>query len=207
MKNNEKFQILICGAGMCPLSLRLIEEYPNNISHIFEIDQEKMIIKNTLYEKILKTKDFPISFIQANIDKDDFYSKIIKNPHYNKNIPLIILIEGLSYYIYKETLLNIVSFPNPKTLFIIEYLRNPLSNFTPYINIGKNAFDFIKETFSLSFISQYSFEELSQMIIKNNPNSQLLKKTMHNYERSTLKKEKYFSKEKLSWIEFLYSSY
>jgi len=96
---NEISQVVILAAGLAPLSMELKVNFPE--LKIFDVDYDLMEIKNQLYQKIIPESD--IRFIKCDISKTELmFSKLI-DCGWISSEPSIIIYEGISYYLPKET--------------------------------------------------------------------------------------------------------
>ena len=113
-------QVCMLGAGLDPLTLHLLEEYPHAVSAIFEVDEEHIGIKKQLYPASEK-----IHFIQADITDTLHLPDRLRDAGYHPEIPAIIIFEGLIHYISDINFLNIMQFfrtPNKTNVVIMDYM-------------------------------------------------------------------------------------
>lgn len=113
-------QVCIMGAGLDPLALYLLEQYPGMLSGIFEIDQEHIDIKKQLYPP-----GELIHFIQADITDTLHLPALLRNAGYLPEVPAITIFEGLIHYISDTSFLNIMQFfrtPNKTNVVIMDYM-------------------------------------------------------------------------------------
>lgn len=160
---DKEFQIVILAAGMCPLALDLLAEENERISMVFEIDMEGMDEKKRIYHENFPEYSRKIKCISSDITSNEIISHLTAEEiNYNPKIPTIILAEGISYYLSKNNLFNLIkTFANERNnYFIIEYLvpYNQVNNERRHI--PEDIFNIIKKECDLSEISFYTKDEL-----------------------------------------------
>ncbi len=100
-------QVIILGAGLDPLSLYLLENYPQQISRIIEVDNGYIEEKQRLYEEIIPGNPL-IAFIKCDItDTALLWNKLLKNG-YREEIPAIIIFEGVLHYIPNQAFVQVM---------------------------------------------------------------------------------------------------
>ena len=99
LKENEISQVVILAAGLAPLSLELKINYPE--LKIFDIDYDLMEIKDQLYNEILP--DNNVNFIKCDISKTELLFSKLVDFGWDSEKQSIIIYEGISYYLPKET--------------------------------------------------------------------------------------------------------
>ena len=203
MQRFQSCQVVIFGAGMCPLSLRLLENFHDKIGHIFEIEQVNLDKKMELYSTVLKSEQFPITPIQCNLSEKGWMESIQKHKYYDHTIPTIILVEGLTYYISEEDLKKIIQFYHPSVFFIMDYLKKDFSQNLRYKEIAINTFDMIQEECKLPFIMKYSFTDIQNLFTTHRPTSKIEKYTLSDYEMKQSHKNILFPNREDGWIEFV----
>ncbi len=113
-------QVCMLGAGLDPLALYLLEEHPQAVSGIFEVDEAHTGTKKQLYPASEK-----IHFIQADITDTLHLPDRLRDAGYHPEIPAIIIFEGLIHYISDVNFLNIMQFfrtPNKTNVVIMDYM-------------------------------------------------------------------------------------
>ena len=199
------YQIIILAAGICPLSLRLLYENKSKISHIFEIDQNGMSDKRSLIQNLFPHHSSYFSFISSSVDSESLKKNLFNHPLYQKEKPSIILMEGLSYYIDKPMLNGIIETlqsPNQHNLLIVEYLKENFSSRIDYTNIVKGIFNVVTDSCGLSFITRYSYDEISTFFKKISAKN-IIGETLTDAEKSRTGKNKYFPNIDDGWINFI----
>ncbi|MDR6567332.1 class I SAM-dependent methyltransferase [Chitinophaga ginsengisegetis] len=116
-------QVIMLGAGLDPLSLYLLENYPQQISRIIEVDNGYIEEKQQLYEEIMPGNPL-IRFIKCNItDTALLWSKLLENG-YREEIPAIIVFEGVLHYISNDAFVQVMQLfktPQQHNLVLLDY--------------------------------------------------------------------------------------
>ena len=120
LSDGNPVQVCLLGAGLDPLSLWLLEQFPGQISGIFEVDQEHVDLKKQLYPASDR-----IHFIQADITDTLHLPDRLRGAGYHPDVPTIVILEGLIYYIGDSNFLNIMQFfrtANKTNVAILDYI-------------------------------------------------------------------------------------
>jgi O-methyltransferase involved in polyketide biosynthesis len=115
------YQVIILAAGKTPLSLELYESSRNNIERIFEVDIAGLDEKKEILTSIEPDINSKVSFIESDLNK----LNNIEDYGVRRDLPSIVLLEGVSYYLPKETLetvINLFKSPHGHNTFIAEYM-------------------------------------------------------------------------------------
>jgi|GEM_PF-515020 len=116
-------QVVILGAGLDPLSLYLLENYPAQISRIIEIDNGYLEEKQRLYHDILPDTEI-IRFAKCDItDTALLWSKLLENG-YREAVPTIIIFEGVLHYFSNNAFLQVMHLfktPYKKNQVLLDY--------------------------------------------------------------------------------------
>ncbi len=98
-------QVIFLGAGLDPKSLDIAELFPRTL--VFDVDMDNMDLK----EEITKSIDGPqnIKFCQANIADAEKLTEALLNKGWNNKKTTLIVAEGITYYIDKESFKNAFS--------------------------------------------------------------------------------------------------
>jgi len=201
-KFEKEHLVIILAAGKSPLSLELIQKYPNKLNKILEIDISGMDEKKEIYD--VHYPDFAerIKCITADFTSTpilEFMHNLL-NEYYN-DLPCIILLEGVSYYLSEAELQKIVSSfksKNKNNTFIFEYMLpadklSPERREIPAKFIETSNFDKSKASF-------FTGNVLSDMMGKLD--AKLLQKdNLTNVEKLRTGKNKYFPKAEDGWLE------
>lgn len=122
-------QVIVLGAGWSPVGLELLTR-SRNVQKLMEVDRSCMEHKKSLYEYICPEIAHRISFIRKDVSTLDLYDEFLVEG-YNKNLPLIVILEGISYNIPQESLERIIRFfspvssyrdPDVDVYFLLEYM-------------------------------------------------------------------------------------
>ena len=118
-----KFQIVILAAGKSPLALELLIENPARIAKIFEVDLAGIEEKRRFYSKVAPDLVERLRCLTLDIASEDLLDRLA-NEGFDRDAPAVVLMEGISYYLPKKGLEEIVSRfqSGGKNRFIIEYL-------------------------------------------------------------------------------------
>ena len=164
--DQEPWQIVIPAAGVSPLSLELLTADASHIARIFEIDISEMEEKNALYRSILPTLYSKVRHITGDITAPDFV-QTLKNAGHRSELPTIVLIEGISYYISREDLSCLIGAflsEQQKNKIIIEYLLPCSSISEERRAIPQGVFGTIKYHAGLQHIRCYTADEIGVLL-------------------------------------------
>ncbi|HXV28442.1 MAG TPA: class I SAM-dependent methyltransferase, partial [bacterium] len=196
--------VLILGAGMDPLGLELHHAFPRILSKIYEIDQSGMRQKKKLYEKTGAGWKKKIRLVESGVSAEAM-RKILPESVQVSETPLLVIAEGLTYYLAGKTLRDLFSlFPagRKNVTWFLEYLV-PYKKIRPARRfIPKRIFHFIRRFAGLPSISRYTREDLARML---RPAGYLVSrhKTLHDMERERTRTARYFKKASDGWVECL----
>lgn len=116
-------QVIILGAGLDPLSLYLLENYPQQISRMIEVDNGYIEEKQRLYEEIMPDNPL-IRFVKCDItDTALLWSKLLENG-YREEVPAIIIFEGILHYISNDAFVRVMQLfktPQQHNLVLLDY--------------------------------------------------------------------------------------
>lgn len=199
---NSPWQIVILAAGMCPLSLNLLVRNKQKIINIFEIDEGGMKEKAKIYNKIFPQYARKIKCISASINEKRIMD-VLSEVGYRKELQTIILAEGISYYITKRRLREIIQrfgTGSKRNRFILEYLK-PHDNI-PVKNrkLSDMIFNIIKKECGLARIFRYTQSELKRFFIQYGGDL-LQHETMSGMEFLRTHSNQYFKEQNEGWIE------
>ncbi|MBC9932291.1 class I SAM-dependent methyltransferase [Chitinophaga qingshengii] len=117
-------QVLILGAGLDPLSLYLLEQYPGRISRIVEVDNGYIGEKKKIYEEILHING-PLHLLRCDLTDPLLLETMLIQAGYTPEEPAIIIMEGVLPYISNEEcvqLMQLLATPQRHHLGIFDYL-------------------------------------------------------------------------------------
>ena len=118
----REMQVVILGAGIAPLSRELQSHFTG--TKIFDIDLSLMSVKKRLVEKVLPRQS-AICFVTADASNLRQLSGNLSAAGWEKKKPSLVIIEGLSYYIFQKSLRGIFELfrsTNRQNQVIVEYL-------------------------------------------------------------------------------------
>jgi O-methyltransferase involved in polyketide biosynthesis len=202
--SDEEHLIILLAAGESPHSLQFLIDNPEKVNKIIEIDNIGMDEKKELYDLYYPQHSYKIKCITADITSNSILSVLNSLVHeYYREIPCIIVLEGVSFYLSLEEQEKIISsFVSQKknNTFIIEYLV-PIDNVCEERKyIPEAVFEIIREKSGLEKISTNTFEDISAIFSKYG-GTFLKKCTLMEIEKDRLGKNIYFNKPDDGWIE------
>jgi len=159
-RSPEPCRIVIPAAGMSPLALEVLEEYPDCVTDVVEIDISGMEEKHALYEQVAPDLAGRIACVRADISAPSL-------ARYGGREPVILVVEGVSYYIGREDLGGMISSfcsGNGKNVVVIEYLA-PCQMVAPRRrSIPRSVFGSIREACGLAPFSVYTPGQMASVI-------------------------------------------
>ena len=205
MKENKSSQIIILGSGMDSLSLEIYSK--NSNVKIFEIDFNTEP-KKTIFESLDKNLFQYIFFISADLKNSKNLFGLLKNSGWNPNIPSIVILEGISYYLNKpvlKNLLKIFSTKEKQNNIILEYLVSVDCIAKKQASISEKVFSLISKHIGFTKITRYDKNQIRTLFEKLNGEI-LTQINMKKMEEKRTKKNIFFKQEKSGWIEICYGS-
>lgn len=196
-------QLILLAAGKSPLSLEILISNSSKVYRIFEIDVSQINEKKELYDMVSPEYSEKLKCITADITSSSILNILNKSENeYRHDIPSIILMEGVSYYLSKQELENIIaSFQSEKkNIFIIEYLVpyrcvNQKRRFIP-----KQIFKIIQEYSGLNYITCYTKDELKRFF-REKDGDVMASYSMVDMEFTRTATNTYFKKPSDGWVE------
>jgi hypothetical protein len=99
------YQVLIPAAGISPLALELLINHRESVARAIEVDTVGMEEKRALYDLIIPDLTDRVSCITLDLTSQGFSCEMLRaEAAYNAEIPTVVLLEGISYYIPEEHL-------------------------------------------------------------------------------------------------------
>jgi hypothetical protein len=169
----KEYQIVILAAGKSPLTIEILSRHSAKVRSVFEIDIAGMEEKKDLYFELFPEFQGKVQCINANIALPDIREVIDRlNIGYRHDLNTIALMEGISYYLQKQELKDIIaSFKKDnKCIFIIEYLVPLQCVNGSRRSIPEDVFGIIHEDCGLESLSSYTREELRLFFLENGGN-------------------------------------
>lgn len=202
-KNNVSIysinQMVVLGSGFDALSLEVYSHAQN--CKIFEIDAKNMDTKQDLINTVASAND---AIACITLDLSD-YTKVVSAlvaQGWDPNIPSLIIIEGLSYYLSKEALWGLIGefkTQNQANHIVLEYLLPPETIPSMWSKIAAYPFDLIAASSKLSFISRYDIAEISSRL-SDAGGKLVCRHSMRDMEKKrTLQNKLFFEHD--GWIE------
>ncbi len=196
---DQNYQVIILAAGIAPLSLDLIEKFPD--AKIFDTDIENMRLKKGLYEELGVNKN--VHFLECDItDKDGFKNCLVQNG-WNENKKSIVVAEGISYYLSEDELWDTFSLfkSKDKSNFIILESRLPYDKVAEdRKEIQEKVWNYLSSTLSLKYVTRYFDEKVKEYGDKIGAEV-LQKYTMKDVQQMRLGENNLFPEDNSGWIE------
>jgi O-methyltransferase involved in polyketide biosynthesis len=195
-------QVQVPGAGMSPIALELIEGHGEHIARAFEMDVAGMADKQRLYGQLYPGLRPGIECLSVDI-RDKRMMEVLSDHGYDASVPSIIIMEGISYYLSRQELLDIVAMyrsPRHDNVIIMEYLLPCDEVREERRNIPRNEFNTIKKYCHLPHIQSYTKETLSEALSLHGGTVEA-HHTMREMERARLGRQQYFKDPGDWWIE------
>ncbi|MDK2973831.1 MAG: hypothetical protein PWP08_202 [Methanofollis sp.] len=148
----EPCRIVIPAAGMSTLALEVLEQYPECVTDIIELDVSGMAEKHALYEEVVPELAERIACVRTDV-------AISSLACYAGEEPAILVIEGVSYYLRRDELGGMIaSFCSGKgkNAVIVEYLAPCQMVAAGRRSIPRNVFRSIREACGLAPFSVYT---------------------------------------------------
>ena len=198
---DERCDIIIPAAGKTPLSLEILSGMDSHIGRIYEVDISGMEEKKAIYDEHFPDYTDKISCITADIISGEWMDRISCN--INESTPVIIIFEGISYYISKSEFERIIShFSTGKrqNTIIIEYLIPCGYVAEDRRDIPGKIFSRIMQNSGNSHVQCYTGSVLGEMIKKAGGGSVSVY-TMKDMEHYRTGENRYFYGPDSGWIE------
>jgi O-methyltransferase involved in polyketide biosynthesis len=161
------FQVVNVGAGKSPLALELLEQFPERISEIFEIDMGGMPEKKELYTFIAPRLSPKVSCISADITDPEFSLTFLEKEGYSRERPSLIVMEGLAFYIPADTLkrlLGLFCTPRQENRVIVEFVPSASERSPEAESVMKRIEETITGSCGMSGFSPYSKKEITDLV-------------------------------------------
>ena len=198
-----QYQLVFLAAGMSPLSIEILSTYSQKVHRIFEVDISGVEDKRRLYYKLFPKFRDKLKCINADIATTNILD-ILDSPDfgYRRDLPSIVLMEGISYYLSRQELKNILaSFTVERgSIFIIEYLIPYQYVCQARRPIPKKVFKIIQEDCGLGEITSYTKDEL-RSLLRENGGDLIASYCMRDMELTRTGANTYFKKSSDGWIE------
>jgi hypothetical protein len=108
--DEREYQIIILAAGKSPLAIEITSEYAGKIHRIFEIDISGMDDKQCIYNSVFPEYADKMKCLKSDISCGDIPLILNSgNTGYRNELPSIVIIEGISYYLKEKDLKGIIA--------------------------------------------------------------------------------------------------
>jgi O-methyltransferase involved in polyketide biosynthesis len=202
VKNAGLCQVLVPAAGMSPVALELIEDCGDHIVRAIETDVTGMEDKQELYWRLFPDMLPGIQCLSMDI-RDRGTMSVLSEHGYDTSIPSVIIMEGISYYLSKQELIDVAGMyrsPDHSNVIIMEYVL-PCEHVREERRfIPRNEFDTIKRYCNLSHIQCYTKETLAEALGQCGGTVDA-HYTMCEMERARLGHQQYFKEPGDWWTE------
>ena len=202
LRHYPESQVIILAAGIAPLSLDIIEKFPQ--AKIFDIDIDNMPLKKKLFDEVSEGKfKSRIEFIESDITDKKILIESLTKHGWDKNKKSIIIAEGISYYITEDELWNIFSLfqTKDKSNYIILESRVPSEKVIEERRyIQEKVWEYLTAALTLKFITRYFDEKVNAYADKINAEV-IQKSTMKDIEYLRFGKNEIFATDDSGWIE------
>ncbi|MEA3367452.1 MAG: class I SAM-dependent methyltransferase [Planctomycetota bacterium] len=105
---NGPRQVILPGAGATALPLELAPGHPDRVERTLEIDTALMAEKQHVYGHIAPTLAGRLVCVEADVTAPDLGDRLVAGGFYSEDVPAIIILEGLSYYLPREALVRLL---------------------------------------------------------------------------------------------------
>ena len=202
LKEDSNAQVIILAAGIAPLSLDIIESFPD--TKIFDIDIENMQMKKRLFEEVSDGSfENKIEFIESDITNKDILAESLIQHGWDKNKNTIVIAEGISYYITEDELWSAFSLfqSSDKSNFIILESRVPQEKVCEERGeIQERVWEYLTSALTLKFVTRYFDEKVKEYAEKINADV-IEKHTMKDIEMMRFGRNEIFLTDDSGWIE------
>ena len=196
---NKNTQVVILGAGIAPISVEIASHYPNTT--VFDVDRYLMFDK----ENLINGNPSNIKFIECDItDTVDLNARLFKNG-FIAEVPAIVLMEGIIYYINDIDLLKILKlFKQYNAAFAIDYCVKPeLVNKNTRLLLTE-VFRKIASQIKISPVQFYELNEMKSLFTKAGYET-VFATTLKEIQTERTGNSHPFEYENYSWIDFVYA--
>ncbi len=198
---NEATQVIIFGAGFDALSLE-ISSWSKNCK-VFEIDVANMNLKKNLINNVDSSLADSIKCITMDISNPCDVQSNLTRHGWRKDLPSLILFEGISYYLKSSVLWKIIAGFTASThsnRVIMEYFLPAEKISKQYTTIAEYPFSLIASESDLASITRYELKEIKTQI-KKLDGVLLQHFTMQKMEKNRTLQNTIFQANQNGWIE------
>lgn len=210
-------QVVIMGAGMDPLSLELAARVPG--ATIYDVDVSNMRLKSEMIRDACAEHEgakLPIHCITGDISNPGRVIKLLEDKDWDRKVPTVLVIEGISYYVPESDLHNIISeFSTPclKNRLILEYLLTPEHIARSMVDIPEMIFGIISKEESIVKITRYAPDQMRSMISDARKSATakagadaFKEYTLRQMEKDWHGRSRAFKQDKTGWIRICHAN-
>lgn len=200
--SHESVQVVILAAGKSPLGLEVLNQNPQKITRIFEIDVSSFDQKEEVYFSLLPKSKEKISFIQKDIFADDLI-KVMEKSGFQKNKKSILVMEGITHYMPVEKcekLLSIFASRASQNVVIFEYAP-PFETLADWVRPKAiQAYKIVEERYYIEGMTKYTPEWLDNTLKTFGGK---LEKVfpMNEMEKLRTGRNQFFKEKNSGWVE------
>lgn len=202
LSEDSDYQVVILAAGIAPLSLDIIERFPD--AKVFDIDIENMQMKKKLFHEVSEGRfNNSVQFIESDITNKDILKQSLVNHGWDKNKKSIVIAEGISYYITEDELWKAFSLfqSQDRSNFIILESRVPQEKVCEARrDIQERVWQYLTSALTLKFVTRYFDEKVKEYADKINAEV-IEKHTMKDIEMLRFGRNEIFPTDDSGWIE------
>ncbi len=202
LREDSNAQVIILAAGIAPLSLDIIERFPD--AKIFDIDIVNMPMKKKLFEEVSDGSfENKIEFIESDITNKDILTESLIQHGWDKSKKSIVIAEGISYYVTEDELWKAFSLFQSidKSNFIILESRVPQEKVcVERRDIQERVWEYLTNALTLKFVTRYYDEKVKEYAEKINAEV-IEKHTMKDIEMLRFGRNEIFLTDDSGWIE------
>jgi hypothetical protein len=199
----QEYQLIFLASGKSPLPIEILSGYSSKVYRIFEVDVSGIEEKKKLYLELFPEFLEKLKCVKADIASPYIWGILDRSEvGYRPDLPAIIIMEGISYYLRKQELKNVIGmFQREKpAFFIIEYLVPYRCIDQARRSIPKEIFRIIQEDCGLDGITSYTKRELRRFFWENGGDL-IASYSMMDMELARTGDNAYFQKPTDGWIE------
>ncbi len=166
-RHSQAMQIVLLAGGKTPLSFQCLLSRSERIKHIYEVDLTSLSDKEELSQKLNPKLAQKISFLQYDLNQNDWLEAII-DIGFDKITPTVFIMEGISYYLTSQCLQNVIKTIQQETsqaLICIDFKYPKENNANTENEKAQNQiFEFIQKVCQLDFITSYTPSSLENLL-------------------------------------------
>ncbi len=199
IKEKKISQVIIFGAGMDALSIELMSKVHNLV--IYELDATNMSLKANLIKKSNSIFSNNIHCLKCDLRYPDKVLNSLKKQGWDSSVLSLLVFEGISYYLSKDNLFDLIGLfdiKNSQNIIILEYLLDSNSISKKRCTIPDGIFCIINKLCP-SPITRYSENKIRQYF--DDVNVDVLENyTLKDMEKNRRNDTLYFKTVNSGWI-------